>query len=30
MDEVLRDQFVCGLKSETMQKRLLTEAKFAF
>lgn len=25
LDEVLRDRFVCGLRSETAQKRLLTE-----
>ncbi len=26
LDEALRDRFVCGLKSEALQKKLLTEA----
>ena len=25
LDETLRDRFLCGLKNETIQKRLLTE-----
>ena len=30
LDEALRDYFVCGLTSETIQKWLLTEKELAF
>lgn len=30
LDEALRDRFVCGLRSEAMQKRLLTERELKF
>ena len=30
LDDALRDRFVCGLKSEAMQKKLLTEADLTF
>ena len=30
LDEALRDRFVCGLRSEATQKKLLTEAKLTF
>ncbi len=30
LDEALRDRFVCGLRSEAAQKRLLTETKLTF
>ena len=30
LDEALRDRFVCGLGSETTQKRLLTESELTF
>ena len=30
LDELLRDQFMCGLRSETAQKRLLTEREPTF
>lgn len=30
MEEALRDRFVCGLKCETVQKRLLTEKDLTF
>ena len=30
VDAALRDRFVCGLKSETFQKNLLTEANLTF
>ena len=30
LDEALRDRFVCGLNSETTQKRLLTERELTF
>ncbi|XP_063076975.1 uncharacterized protein LOC134466977 [Engraulis encrasicolus] len=30
LEEALRDRFVCGLKSEAVQKRLLTEDKLTF
>ena len=30
LDDALRDRFVCGLGSETMQKRLLTESDLTF
>ena len=30
LEEALRDRFVCGLRSETTQKQLLTEAELTF
>lgn len=30
LDDALRDRFVCGLKSEATQKRLLTETTLTF
>ena len=30
LEDALRDRFVCGLKSETVQKRLLTEKDLTF